>query len=117
MEHKPGSDENIRLGDIWTVAFDLLRPVVLLSGLENGDFRCVVAVAPADEDISGVAVEVALGLNNYVIRVALPRAGQINCTWVTTSSPGDFVEKLGSLSSEKLEEIENLIRVGDELPS
>ena len=96
-------------------AFDYLRPVVVLSRLDNDDLRCVVAVDPANEDISGVAVEVDLGLNGHVVRVALPRSGQINCTWVLTSSQEDLIEKVGTLSSAKLNEVENLILMGDQL--
>jgi len=75
----------------------------------------VVAVEPANEDISGVAVEVDLGLSGYVVRVALPRLGQINCTWSFASSQEDLVEKVGTLSSVKLNEVENLIRRGDQV--
>jgi mRNA interferase MazF len=111
----PRTDEIVDRGDIWTAAFDHLRPVVVLSRLDNDDLRCVVAVEPANEDISGVAVEVDLGLNGYVVRVALPRPGQINCTWVLTSSQEDLVEKVGTLTSAKLNEVENLILLGDQV--
>lgn len=89
--------------------------MVVLSRLDNDGLRCVVAVEPANEDISGVAVEVDLGLNCHVVRVALPRPGQINCTWVLTSSQKDLVEKVGTLHSAKLAEVENLIRLGDQV--
>jgi mRNA interferase MazF len=111
----PKTDEIVNRGDIWTAEFDHLRPVVVLSRLDNDDLRCVVAVEPANEDISGVAVEVGLGLHGYVVRVALPRPGQINCTWILTSSQGDLVEKVGTLSSAKLSEVENLILMGDQV--
>src|SRR6202171_2417814 len=107
----PRTDEIVNQGDVWMAAFDHLRPVVVLSRLDNDDLRCVVAVEPADEDISGVAVEVDLGLNGHVVRVALPRPRQINCTWSFTSSQDDLVEKVGTLSSSKLHEVENLIRM------
>ena len=58
----PRTDEAVNRGDIWTVAFDELRPVVVLSGIDGGDLRCVVAVEPANEDITGLTVEVDLGL-------------------------------------------------------
>ena len=109
----PRTDEIVNGGDVWMAAFDHLRPVVVLSRLDNDDLRCVVAVEPANEDISGVAVEVDLGLNGLVVRVALPRPGQINCTWVLTSSQNDLIEKVGTLSSAKLNEVENLILMGD----
>lgn len=75
----------------------------------------MVAVEPASEDISGVAVEVDLGLSGYVVRVGLPRPGQINCTWILTSSLEDLVEKVGTLTSAKLNEVENLILMGDQV--
>ena len=44
------------------MAFDELRPVVVLSGIDSDDLRCVVAVEPANEDITGLAMEADLGL-------------------------------------------------------
>ena len=114
MNRTARTDNIVSRGDIWTAAFDHLRPVVVLSRLDNDDLRCVVAVEPANQDISGVAVEVDLGLHGHVVRVALPRPGQINCTWVLTASPEDLVEKVGSLTSAKLNEVENLILMGDQ---
>jgi mRNA interferase MazF len=111
----PRTDEIVHRGDVWTAVFDHLRPVVVLSRIDNDNLRCVVAVEPANEDISGVAREVDLGLHGYVVRVALPRPGQINCTWILTSSHEDLVEKVGTLSSAKLNEVENLILVGDQV--
>ncbi len=115
MNSAPRTDEIVNPGDIWTAALDHLRPVIVLSRLDNNDLRCVVAVEPANEDISGVAVEVDLGLNGHVVRVALPRPGQINCTWILTLSQEDLVEKVGTLSSAKLNEVENLILMGDQV--
>ena len=114
MNRTGRTDNIVSPGDIWTAAFDHLRPVVVLSRLDNDDLRCVVAVEPANQDISGVAVEVDLGLDGHVVRVALPRPGQISCTWVLTSSQEDLVEKVGSLSPTKLDEVENLILMGDQ---
>jgi mRNA interferase MazF len=111
----PRTDEIVNRGDVWMAALDQLRPVVVLSRLDNDDLRCVVAVEPANEVISGVAVEVDLGLNGHVVRVALPRPGRINCTWVLTLSQEDLIEKVGTLSSAKLSEVENLILVGDQV--
>ena len=113
VNRTPRTDKIVRQGDIWTAAFDHLRPVVVLSRLDNDDHRCVVAVEAANEDISGLAVEVDLGLYGRVVRIALPRPGKISCTWVLTLSQQDLVEKVGSLSSAKLNEVENLILMGD----
>lgn len=114
MNPIPPHHKIVNRGDIWTAAFDSLRPVVVLSRLSNNDCRCVVAVEPANEDISGVAVEVALGFSDYVVRVALPRSGQINCTWVLTLSQEHLVENLGSLTSAKVQDVESLILMGDQ---
>lgn len=114
MNPTPRTDNIVNRGDIWTATFDYLRLLIVLSRLDNDDLRSVVAVEPANQDISGVAVEVDLGLEGHVVRVALPRTGQINCTWVLTSSQEDLLEKVGSLSSAKLNEIENLILMGDQ---
>src|SRR3984957_20798467 len=86
-------------------AFEHLRPVVVPSKHDNDDLRCVVAVEPAHEDISGVAVEVDLGLNGHVVRVGLPRPGKINCTWVLTSSQADLIEKVGTVISATLKKV------------
>jgi mRNA interferase MazF len=110
----PRTDDIVNRGDVWMARLDHLRPVVVLSRLDNDVLRCVVAVEPANEDISGVAVEVDLGLDGHVVRVALPRPGRINCTWVLTSSQEDLIEKVGTLSSAKLNEVENLISMGGE---
>ena len=91
MNPTPRTDNIVNRGDIWTATFDYLRLLIVLSRLE-----------------------VDLGLEGHVVRVALPRTGQINCTWVLTSSQEDLLEKVGSLSSAKLNEIENLILMGDQ---
>jgi mRNA interferase MazF len=111
----PETEEIVYPGDIWMVAFDHLRPVIVLSRLANKALQCVVAVEPANEDISGVAVEVDLDFDGHVVRVALPRPGHINCTWIFTTPQEDLVEKVGRLSSAKLTEVENLILMGDPL--
>ena len=109
------TDKAVNRGDIWTVAFDELRPVVVLSGIDSGDLRCVVAVEPANEDITGLAVEVDLGLLGRVVRVALPRQGRINCTWILTLSQDALVEKVGALGSAKLNDVENLILMSEQM--
>lgn len=113
MNRTPGTDKIVRQGDIWTAPFDHVRPVVVLARLDNDDLLCVVAVEAANEDISAMAMEVDLGLDGHVVRIALPRPGKINCTWVLSLSQEDLVEKLGTLSSAKLNEVENLILIGD----
>jgi mRNA interferase MazF len=90
----------------------------VLSELDEGVFQCVVAVEPAHEDISGLAVEVELGfgLDGLVVRVALPRRGHVNCTWVLSLARENLVERLGTLTSVKLIEVEELFLMGDQAP-
>ncbi len=40
---QPSTDEIVNRGDVWMAALDQLRPVVVLSRLDNDDLRCVVA--------------------------------------------------------------------------
>jgi len=107
-------DNNAERGDVWTAAFDDVRPLVVLSALDDGNLRCVVAVEPAEEDISGVAVEVDLDCNGRVVRVALPQPGHVNCTWVVTLARIDLVQKLGRLSAAKIEEVDEFFRMGED---
>jgi len=51
----------MRRGEIWWVEFDERRPVVLLSAEDPSGFRAMPVVAPADSDISGWGIEVAVG--------------------------------------------------------
>jgi mRNA interferase MazF len=79
----------MRRGEIWWVEFDERRPVVLLSGKGPSGFLAMQVVAPADTDISGLGVEVAVGVGeglpfDGVLRFAFPRPGLTPCTWVTT---------------------------------
>ncbi|MFC7585685.1 hypothetical protein ACFQYP_19525 [Nonomuraea antimicrobica] len=48
-------------GEVWWVAFDERRPVVLLSGDDASGIRAMQVVAPAGVDLSGLGVEVAVG--------------------------------------------------------
>lgn len=107
----------MRHGEVWWVDFDERRPVVLLPGDEASGLRAMQVVAPAGIDISGLAVEVAVGAGDGlpfegVLRFALPHPGFTPCTWLTTVSRDDLVERVGVLSSSKLSEIEDALRLG-----
>ena len=49
-------------GEVWWAEFDQRRPVVLLSEDEPSGFRAMQVVAPSDTDISGLGIEVAVGV-------------------------------------------------------
>ncbi|MFD9844516.1 type II toxin-antitoxin system PemK/MazF family toxin [Streptomyces parvus] len=104
-------------GEVWWVEFDERRPVVLLAGDDASGIRVMQVVAPAGVDISGMAIEVAVGASEGlscegVLRFALPRPGLTPCTWLTTVSRDDLIERAGALSSAKLTEIEEALRRG-----
>ncbi|MBQ1092834.1 type II toxin-antitoxin system PemK/MazF family toxin [Streptomyces sp. B93] len=102
-------------GDVWWVDFDERRPVVLLSDDESSGFQAMQVVAPAGVDIGGLGVEVAIGAREGlpfegVLRFALPRPGFTPCTWLTTVSRDDLIERAGALSSAKLREVAEALR-------
>ncbi|MGW2821141.1 type II toxin-antitoxin system PemK/MazF family toxin [Streptomyces sp. NPDC001443] len=105
----------MRRGEVWWAWFDERRPVVLLSGDEASGFQAMQVVAPAGIDISGLGVEMAVGAVeglpfDGVLRFAFPRPGFTPCTWLTTVSQGDLIERAGVLSPATLSEVEDVLR-------
>ncbi|MEU8728674.1 type II toxin-antitoxin system PemK/MazF family toxin [Streptomyces tendae] len=103
--------------EVWWAEFDERRLVVLLSGDDESGIRVMQVVAPAGVDISGLGVEVRVGAMDGlpcegVLRFALPRPGFTPCTWLTTVARDDLIERAGVLSSAKLSEIEEALRLG-----
>ena len=103
-------------GEVWWVEFDERRLVVLLSGDDTSGIRVMQIVAPAGVDIRGLGIEVAVGAVEGlpfegVLRFAFPRPGFTPCTWLTTVSRDDLIEQAGALSSAKLSEIEDALRL------
>ncbi|MGW0191700.1 type II toxin-antitoxin system PemK/MazF family toxin [Streptomyces sp. NPDC003362] len=106
-------------GEVWWVEFDERHPVVLLSDEESSGFQAMQVVAPAGVDISGLAVEVAVGAPEGlpfegVLRFAFPRPGFTPCTWLTTMARDNLIERAGVLSSVKLSEVEEALRAAGE---
>ncbi|WP_405910813.1 type II toxin-antitoxin system PemK/MazF family toxin [Streptomyces sp. NBC_00828] len=103
-------------GEVWWVEFDERRLVVLLSADDASGIRAMQVVAPAGVDISGLGVEVQVGAAEGlpfegVLRFAIPRPGFTPCTWLTTVSGDDLIERAGVLPSAKLNEIEDALRL------
>ncbi|MFJ4368954.1 type II toxin-antitoxin system PemK/MazF family toxin [Streptomyces chartreusis] len=106
-------------GEVWWVQFDERRLVVLLSGDDASGFRVMQVVAPAGLDISGLGIEVTVGVGEGlplegVLRLAFPRPGFTPCTWLTTVSRDDLIERAAVLSSRKLSEIDDALRLADQ---
>ena len=109
----------MRRGEIWWVEFDERRPVVLLSEDEPSGFRAMQVVAPADTDISGWGIEVAVGVPEGlpfegVLRFAFPWPGFTPCTWLTTLSRDDLIERAGAVSTAKLSEIDDALHASEQ---
>ncbi|MGX5214769.1 type II toxin-antitoxin system PemK/MazF family toxin [Streptomyces violaceus] len=103
-------------GEVWWVEFDERRLVVLLSADDATGIRAMQVVAPAGVDITGLGVEVQVGAMEglpfeSVLRFAFPRPGFTPCTWLTTMSRDDLIERAAVLSSAKLSEIEDALRL------
>ena len=109
----------MRRGDVWWVEFDERRLVVLLSGDEATGFRAMQVVTPAGVDLSGLGVEVPVGTAeglpfDGVLRLAFPQPGFTPCTWLTTVTPGDLVERAAVLSSAKLRAIDEALHLAEQ---
>src|SRR5580693_9028360 len=109
----------MRRGEVWWVEFDERRPVVLLSEEESSGFRAMQVVAPAGAGISGLGVEVAVGVLEGlpfegVLRFVFPRPGFTPCTWLTTLSREDLTERAGAVSAAKLSEIDDALRASEQ---
>lgn len=102
------------------------RGFVLLSGEQAADPAAVQQAIDATS--SGVGVEVEVGVDvevgaevgigtgcglphGGVVRVGLPRAGRIFCTWLVTLTAEDLVERVGTMSGEKLDQLTNALRL------
>jgi mRNA interferase MazF len=49
-----------------------------------------------------------------VLRFAFPRPGFTPCTWLTTVSQDDLLERAGALPYAKLDEIEDALRLAEQ---
>ncbi|SNQ47428.1 MazF family transcriptional regulator [Frankia canadensis] len=111
----------MRCGEVWWADFGERRPVVLLSEPSNATFQAMHIVEPATVDITGVGLEVALGSADGlplegVVRVAFPRPGRVPCTWLTTVTEQDLIERAGALSESKVGQIREALRLSEVLP-
>jgi mRNA interferase MazF len=109
----------VRRGEVWWVQFDERRLAVLLSADGASGIRVMQVVPPTGVDISGLGVEVRVGAGEGlpcegVLRFGFPRPGFTPCTWLTTLSRDDLIERVGVLSSAKLSEIDDALRLSEQ---
>ena len=103
-------------GEVWLGRVDELCPVVVLSRDEADKVRAMLVVAPAKTSIDGIAIEIDLGAreglqDEGVLRIALPRPGRINCNWLVSMPATNLVERLGTLSTGKLGQLQHALRL------
>jgi mRNA interferase MazF len=109
----------MRRGEVWWAGFGERWPVVLLSEEEPSGFRVMQVVAPADTDISGLGIEVPVGVPEGlsfegVLRFGFQWPGFTPCTWLTTLDREDLIERAGEVSAAKLSEIDEALRVSEQ---
>jgi mRNA interferase MazF len=109
----------MRRGEVWWAEFDERRPVVLLSDEGPSGCQAMQVVAPAETDISGWGIEVAIGSReglpfDGVVRFAFPWPGFTPCTWLTTLSRDDLIERAGIVPAAKLHEIDDARRASEQ---
>jgi mRNA interferase MazF len=92
-------------GEVWWARVDKSRPVVLLSRQEAYAVRAMVIVAPVSTTIRGFSMEVRVGRTE-----GLPRTAVVNCDWLVTLPKADLIERVGSLSTAKMAQLEDALR-------
>ena len=100
----------------WAFREDRSAMVILSSGGEGDDLLAIYVVPPADQDITGVALELPIGgeegLASGVVRVGLPAPGRIPCSWLVSLKKDDLIEQAGTLPEEKLAQLGEMLHLG-----
>lgn len=97
----------MRRGEVWWANLPVpagRRPVVLLSRDESYTVRSMVTVAPVTTRIRGLHSEVSLGRED-----GLPSACVANLDTIQTVAKARLETRIASLSSTKVQEIEEAI--------
>jgi mRNA interferase MazF len=122
-------------GEVWLSALDDEWPIILLSGDDSGEYRAIQTVAPATEaqkrgfvilspeeaeqaqgSVPGTGIEVPLGPGEGlpgpgVVRVALPDADRLYCTWQASVTRDALIERTGTLSAAKMAQLATALRL------
>jgi mRNA interferase MazF len=91
------------------------RGFVVLSGEEAADSQVMQQIlGSAVTTVTGI--EVAVGTHEGlprggVVRLALPRAGHVFCTWLVTLTRESLIERAGALAPTKLDQLANALRL------
>lgn len=95
----------MKRGEIWWAQADKRRPVVLVSRAEAYAHRALVLAVPVTTTIRGFAAEVRLGR-----REGLPKTCVANCDAVGPIPKDALDERIGALSSTRVEALDEALR-------
>ena len=119
-------------GEVWWSTADSEWPIVLVSAERPGECGAMHVVSPATEaekrgyviltaeaaalatgPFTATGIEVHLdGLPRAgVVRVALPEAGRVYCTWHLTVTRDALVERICTLPAAKMHELGTALRL------
>jgi mRNA interferase MazF len=104
----------LQRGEIWWARLPAPareRPVLLLSRNDAYAKRLSVTIAPVTTTVRGIPVEVPVGS-----REGLPRPSVINVDDITTIALARLARRVGELTAEKMNEVEDAIRIALALP-
>jgi len=104
----------VKRGEVWWVQFpDPIgrRPAVLVSRDQAYRVRAAVTVVPLTQTVRRIPVEVPLGPADGV-----PRKSVANADSITTIAKDRLVDYLTTLSSEKLQALNQALRFALDLP-
>ena len=103
-------------GEVWWAFREDRSAMVILSTGAEGDLLAIYVVPPADQDITGVALELPIGgeegLASGVVRVGLPAPGRIPCSWLVSLKKDDLIEQAGTLPEQKLAQLGEMLHLG-----
>src|SRR5437660_219551 len=103
-------------GEVWWAFREDRSAMVILSTGGERDLLAIYVVPPADQDITGIALELPIdgeeGLASGVVRVALPVPGRIPCSWLVSLKKDDLIEQAGTLPEEKLAQLGEMLHLG-----
>jgi mRNA interferase MazF len=104
----------MRRGEVWWAELPPpagRRPVVLLSRNQAYAVRELVTVAPVTTRVRGIPTEVPLGPEE-----GLPKRCVVNLDTITTIPKRVLVERMATLSHEKVVAVEGALRFALDLP-
>ena len=102
-------------GEVWWADVYDRDAVVLLATDDPTGLRAMLVVEPAGVDLGDLGAEVAVGRaeglpHDGVVRIGYPTPGWTPCTWLVTLTRDSLVERTGSLSPAKLDDLTEALR-------